>query len=304
MSGLDSLIENQGFYDYLNHLISGSAFIIGFEAIVKVFDKSLILQTYDFIGLSNNCDKLNTFLWNVCVISIWCVVAFLIGIIIQELYSIIYRRTRNFANIIRSLHICNICINSHGKFIAPLCNAAYLFLRKTSVYVGPLLRMIKKSRLFNKTTIEKCMKNLLKNDGPITNKNKLVEYQRLAKEFALSHPQNSDNIEFNIEDDKAASYFFAHCVYYIQIKNQNRKTEKLRDIAGLSESLSFIFMLLAITSVICIPINIPECGTFLCYFAVFSVISVIMDYRTEKAHKNRIRMTFGIYAAEKKQKNT
>lgn len=299
MSGLDSLIENQGFYDYLNHLVSGSVFIIGFEAIVRVFGESLILQAYDFIGLLDTCNKMNTFLWNMCVIAIWITTAFLIGVTIQELYWVIYRRTGKFANMMQSLHICNACINSRGKLIAPLCNVAQTFLTKISVCVGPLLHMIKKSRLFNKTTIEKCMKNLFISGGPITNENKRIEYRKLAESFVLSFPQNYDNFDRNVENDKVASSIFSHCSYYIQIKNQNRKTEKLRDIAGLSESLSLESMLLAIASVICIPFNISMCGILICYFVVFVIFSILMDLRAEKSHKNRIRMTLGLYAAEK-----
>lgn len=260
MAGLDSLIENQGFYDYLNHLISGSVFIIGSEAIAKSWGISLIWKAYEFIGLLNSDNQMNTFLWNVCVISLWCIVAFLLGVIIQELYGCIYRRTNSVGRTQQDVHTS--CLFS--------------------------------SRLFNKTTIEKCMKNLFQKNGPITNERKLEVYKNLGNDFI----KTSISSDLTIANDEAASYFFAHCVYYIQIKKQNKKTEKLRDIAGLSESLSFIFMIFAVTSIVCIPFNIVM---FLSYFIIFSIFSIVMDYRTEKAHKNRIRMTLAIYAVEKEE---
>ena len=280
MAGLDSLIENQGFYDYLNHLISGSVFIIGSEAIAKSWGISLICQAYEFIGVLNSDNQMNTFLSNVCDISLWCIVAFLLGVIIQELYGCIYRRTNSVGRTQQDVHTSCQETNPKQK------NVLLQLIQKIK------FSCLFSSRLFNKTTIEKCMKNLFQKNGPITNERKLEVYKNLGNDFI----KTSISSDLTIANDEAASYFFAHCVYYIQIKKQNKKTEKLRDIAGLSESLSFIFMIFAVTSIVCIPFNIVM---FLSYFIIFSIFSIVMDYRTEKAHKNRIRMTLAIYAVEK-----
>lgn len=293
MAGLDSLIENQGFYDYLNHLISGSVFIIGSEAIAKSCGISLIWKAYEFIGLLNSDNQMNTFLWNVCVISLWCIVAFLLGVIIQELYGCIYRRTNFVGRAQQDVHTSCQETNPKDSCETPCSNIC-------SLQRNALLQLIQKIkssclfcfRLFNKTTIEKCMRNLFEENGPITNKVKLDVYRNLGNDFIKTLPSPNTTIE----NDATASCFFAHCVYYIQIKKQDKKTEKLRDIAGLSESLSFIFMIFAVASIVCMPFNIVM---LLSYFIMFSIFSIVMDYRTEKAHKNRIRMTLAIYAVGK-----
>lgn len=279
MSGLDSLIEHQGFYDYLNHFISGAVFIIGFEIITKLFGFSLIQKAYEFIGLLPFSNNENEFLWNVCVIALFGIVSFLIGVAAQELYGIIYDH-----------HSANI--NPNGEDII----SNYIF------------------RLFHKTTVRKCVHNMLIKGGPITNRHKLDQYINLANDFIEQTPTLVEDKNKLLSSPDFASYFFAYCVYYIQIKSQNRKTEKLRDIEGLSEALSLIFLTLTFLSAIATIISYYSyaansqadpirCIASVIICAIYGFFSILMDCRTEKAIKNRIRMTLAIYDVEKRQEN-
>lgn len=275
MSGLDSLIEHQGFYDYLNHIISGVVFIIGFEIITKLLGFSLIQKAYAFIGLLPFSNSNNEFLWNFCVIALFGISSFLIGIAVQELYGNIYDHHSVFTN-------------PDGDDIA----SKYIF------------------RLFHKTTVRRCVHNLLNEKGAITNIHKLKQYQKLAGDFIHQMTIFTQDEQTLIHSPEFESYFFSYCVYYIQIKGQNRKTEKLRDIEGLSEALSLIFLILSLLS---------AAAAFICYysyavdtqlnpnrfiasfviFVIYAFLSILMDCRTEKAIKNRIRMTLAIYDVEK-----
>lgn len=289
MSGLDSLIEHQGFYDYLNHFISGAVFIIGFEIITKLFGFSLIQKAYEFIGLFPFSNNDNEFLWNVCVVALFGIVSFLIGVAAQELYGIIFDHH-------------SAIINPNGEDII----SNYIF------------------RLFHKTTVRKCVHNMLIKGGPITNKHKLDQYKELARDFIAQTPtlkedkkEGLTSTDFENEllsSPDFASYFFAYCVYYIQIKSQNRKTEKLRDIEGLSEALSLIFLTLTFLSAIATIISYYSyaansqadpirCIASVIICAIYGFFSILMDCRTEKAIKNRIRMTLAIYDVEKRQEN-
>lgn len=86
----------------------------------------------------------------------------------------------------------------------------------------------------------------------------------------------------------------------------------MRDIEGLSASLSLIFLGLTIFSFITIFINSCQivleeqsrCKEILwsitiCF--ICAIYSVLMDCRTEKSMNNRIRMTLSIYDIEKRQ---
>lgn len=289
MSGLDSLIEYQGFYDYINHFISGTVLIIGIETICKIYHFSLIQMSYTFIGLLPKTEGVNEFLWNVSVISLFALVAFLLGIVAQEVYSKIYN---NKAYVPGEKESVKKSENSHKVLELFLSNGR---------------------RLFYKTTIQSCVENLLDENGPITNPYKRERYGKLKDEII-----KCQNIKLPLSKEDTENYFFSYCVYYIQLKNHNRKTEKLRDIEGLSESLSFIFMILAFfsfafalidfyyttytfLSVEQIQFDANTFGALFAYSIVCAFLSIVMDCRTEKSIKNRIRMTLALYDVEKRE---
>lgn len=302
MPGMDSLIEHQGFYDYLNHFISGSVLIIGSEIIAKKMGFSVIQSAYKYIGLLPVSEEMNEFLWNVCIISLFGAITFLLGVAVQELYGIMYNGKDNiFREQVREgeeIEDSDDAQNNRAVQRDISKNLKNIFLK------GAV-------RLFRKTTLQSCMRNIFTDDGPITNVYKREWYRKLAKDFINQTSTISGDADVLMERYDVASYFYAYCVYYIQIRNQNRKTEKLRDIAGLSEALSLVFLILAVFSFIvtlisCFQIvlnlqNIlgePLSLTIICLVCAF--FSVLMDYRTEKSINSRIRMTLAIYDVEKR----
>lgn len=297
MSGIDSLIEHQGFYDYINHFISGSVLVIGIEIIARTLHFSAILGVCEFIGLLPISKDMNEFLWNVCVISLFVLIAFLAGVAVQDLYGIIYKDNREIC----AQNEKNSDDVQHGGILQR--HNFKEFWKNFRKYA---------MRLFYKTTVQSCVKNIFSESGPITNAKKRDWYQKLAKDFISQTSTLSGDVDSLIKQEDVLSYFFAHCVYYIQVKNQNKKTEKLRDIEGLSASLSLIFLGLTIFSFITIFINSCQivleeqsrCKEILwsitiCF--ICAIYSVLMDCRTEKSMNNRIRMTLSIYDIEKRQ---
>lgn len=253
MSGLDNVIDSQGFYDFVNHFISGSVFILGIEIIAKMFDNSLISLAYTFIGLLPVSDGINEFVWNVCVILLFALVSFLIGVTAQELYEALYEHT----------HISNeeekndTVEGENGDVYGGKSKDKTRWKKRINKVKEVASRLFIKtvaSRLFIKTSIRKCLVKLFDSDETVANTIKQRRYRELVKDFA----EEVTCIE-KLTDDKLVyewiSLFFTYCVYYIQIMNQNKKTEKLRDIEGLSQELSLLFLLLALFSVLSVLVS-------------------------------------------------
>ncbi|MBQ9408501.1 MAG: hypothetical protein IJU28_03815, partial [Clostridia bacterium] len=92
-------------------------------------------------------------------------------------------------------------------------------------------------------------------------------------------------------------------------RQQDKKTEKLRDIEGMSMSFSLAFLILALVSFGATYLgllgrlsNRMILFELMCSF-MFASFSIISDYRSEKALKNRIRITLAVYEAEKEREN-
>ncbi len=41
--------------------------------------------------------------------------------------------------------------------------------------------------------------------------------------------------------EELSQYFFAYCIYYLQAKGKNQKTERMRDVAAIAGMLSTLF---------------------------------------------------------------
>lgn len=94
------------------------------------------------------------------------------------------------------------------------------------------------------------------------------------------------------------SAFFAYYVYYIQIRNQHHKPERLRDVQGLAETLAVVFGGLALLGAF-------ACGLY-CVCRTDAPIQLILDFvcwacavilvlRYRCATENRIHMVLAIY---------
>lgn len=277
---MDTFIEHQGFYDYINHFISGAVLVIGVEILLFPFQFSLVGLLYEKINLLYTSENMNSFLWNACIVLFFGLICFLIGILMQELYSLIYEKGDS-GRLLRESQSEDVDKCVIRDLMRKICNTI--------------------SRLVFKTNKKTYIENIFNNSGPISNSLKRRIYKQYAQEIATSKELFSNDII--VFDSELSSYFFAYCTYYIQVHEQNKKTEKLRDIEGLSMSFSLVFLILTVASFIALILSklfyvngiVLECVSFF----VYATLSIIFDYRAEKALKNRIRMTLAVYEAEK-----
>lgn len=293
MQGLDNVIDNQGFYDFINHFISGSIFILGAEIVAKVFDHSLISISYTFIGLLP-VSGINEFIWNVCAILLFALTSFLIGVTAQELYDALYEHTYISEEKADSASRGDKrSTGSDGnKNIQKKCTATKV------KWVA--------SRLFRKTTVHKCLTKLFDSKDILSNMSKQKRYETFVIDFVNEFQLATDSVDGKPADGKPdyeyISYFYTYCEYYIHIKKLNKKTEKLRDIEGLSQELSLLFLILtlfsavlALTRIFCF--DIYKIAFLIVLALLYGFLSIVMDLRTERSIKNRIRMTFALYDA-------
>lgn len=84
-----------------------------------------------------------------------------------------------------------------------------------------------------KVTVEREMIQtfLNKNSNVIPNKEKLKIYRNEARSLFKTKNIKVKGKNFSREQ---CEYFFAYCNYYIQVKGENKKTEKMRGIKGIS----------------------------------------------------------------------
>jgi len=160
------------------------------------------------------------------------------------------------------------------------------------------------STLDNHKTADRIIANLFEEkDSCIDNKKKRKRYEELAKKIFDDNGieyQKKSNKDSGIEwNDELNNYFYAYCLYQVQIRGLNGKPEKLRDIEGLAESfcISSVF-LLAILLIIghffwntrAIPDLAFVIEAFMC--PVFGAIFYV--YR-KRVLENRIRMILSLY---------
>lgn len=297
MQGLDNVIDNQGFYDFVNHFISGSIFILGAEIVAKVFGHSLISIGYTFIGLLP-VSGINEFIWNVCAILLFALTSFLIGVTAQELYDALYEHTYISEEKADSA--------SHGDIRSTGSGGDKNSQKKCTATKVKLVA----SRLFRKTTVHKCLTKLFDSKDILSNMSKQKRYETFVIDFVNEFQLATDSVDgkpnYKPADGKPdyeyISYFYTYCEYYIHIKKLNKKTEKLRDIEGLSQELSLLFLILtlfstvlALTSIFCF--DIYKTAFLFVLTLLYGFLSIVMDLRTERSIKNRIRMTFALYDA-------
>ena len=238
----------------------------------------------------------DSFLCSLCVILVFCLFCFILGVFIQIMYKLSYNRESKGGKSEE---------NEQSEF---------------KHFLARLIHKVNKNRIIegvfeeNRMIISNSLKGKIysKYAALLVNEKKIwltKNGERIKRGVQTEADTSEDGyqIPINIRDE----YFFAYCVYYLRTHNQDAKTEKLRDIEGLSESLSLVFLILAVISAILtafltvrllfVPNSILKDGIWLellCALA-FSAFSIVFDYQAEEALKNRIRMTFALYEAEK-----
>ena len=124
------------------------------------------------------------------------------------------------------------------------------------------------------------------------NKTKSEVFKDKADQFLQQKKKSSSKEEFGTEDYR---YFFAYCVYYLEVKGKSAKPEKMREIYGVHNLLSNTFLIAGfVTLVSVLKLNIGDCK----FFYVFVIIGILFWSGTTKALKYRIRMVLSLYDVE------
>ena len=188
------------------------------------------------------------------------------------------------------LVLCFFSLVTVSYIIGLLCHEIYSLIDRA---VNPL------------NIFKKLIENLFNDNSCIENEIKRKRYTIIAKAIF-----EKNGIEYSWDLDVHSSkkwslelnnYFFTYCLYQLQIRGLNRKTEKLRDIEGLAKSFcvsSIILLAVLIAEGIMYRNALPISGrVFWGEVLLLIVICIIFIQYGIKALKNRIRMTLSLYDA-------
>ena len=162
-------------------------------------------------------------------------------------------------------------------------------------------------------TFKKIIERLFESDSCIENPVRRNRYASLATIILDNNcieSRRTRGIPSNIEwNHDLNNYFFTYCMYQVQIRGLNKKTEKLRDIEGLAKSfcVSSIILFFVLLGVGITSWNTNYLSTVVFFVEAVSLImgSIFFCFYRKKALENRIRLTLSLYDAiyEKEKKN-
>lgn len=144
---------------------------------------------------------------------------------------------------------------------------------------------------------EKSISTFLNDSSIVDNEIKYMVYRNEANKLFKLKGIKARKDKFSVEQNK---YFFSYCVYYIQIRGQHEKTEKLREISGLSNILSTCFAILFIIGCggwIYQMISGINDLQILITIIIFAMLAIVFWFRMKKIILYRIRMVLCIYEA-------
>lgn len=143
---------------------------------------------------------------------------------------------------------------------------------------------------------KKIIKACLNKGQLIHNDVKLEIFRDKAKKYLKA---DIDGLDKNFSDEQCST-FFAYCVYYLHVRGQDKKNEKLREAKGLSELLTLVFVSIPVLSIIIYHLSgaasLIDKFVLSCYF-VFIIFSCAFFRRSKRATENRIRIVLAIYDA-------
>lgn len=180
-----------------------------------------------------------------------------------------------------------------GKSTFLLIISIIIFIT-VSFVLGAIINEI--SHCFFKTKLkleEKAIGKCLNDPAVVDNSEKLARYRRKAAVHFFSSKQNKGRYS-----PKECSDFFAHCVCYIQIRNQDKKTERLREVQGLSMLLSCVFALIPLISLVIAAITNTICDNAcakLWIYPISLIFAVVFGFKYNKDMHNRVRMVLAVY---------
>lgn len=278
---MESFLKNQGFYDYINHFVTGLVFLFSMEILLSYIDISIIAESYGIIYNAVSVINDNEFMNNAFMLFYFGVLCFILGVFMQDVYDFFYGSSK----IEKGKHFAETNEKSAHKVVK--------YFKCLSFF----------KRFYSKVRKMDFVKKIFADEKLIKNKFKREQYKKYAESIAEKKgifPPNSI-----ILNDELSEYFFAYCIYYLHVRNKDGKTEKLRDIEGLSEGFSMAFTILTVIAIFVAAYGFFEQilkGEDLIKYLMASTLcpflSILFDYRTERAVKNRIRMTLALYEAE------
>jgi hypothetical protein len=145
---------------------------------------------------------------------------------------------------------------------------------------------------------QKLSANCLNEDGIFTNCLRLKILQAKARDYLQLSKKTSKRFT-----EEQCLTFFAYCIYFLHIKELDKKTEKLREAKALSELCACEFAIIPLTNIIIIQliprgmINCSDWGRILFISVVCFLLSYIFYKRYQCLAQNRILIVFGIYDA-------
>lgn len=280
---MDSFIEKQGFYDYINHLITGVTTIIGLTAAISKCSKQFFFYLFLRVFYYRCPSNTNSFLVNTLFFGLLMLTSYIIGIIIHVTNTIIYERNASDRPAFRH---CPVCVRRIGQ--------------KTSSFLCRHFPFT--SRLLFKVNNLNLISHIFDENGPVDNQYKREKYKEFAEILARNKHIGGIYVGHKYTAE-FAHYFYAYCAYYVRIRNHDQKVEKLRDVAGLASSLSLTFTILCLLTVVLhlfICKTQEKSWTIFC-FAAFYFFSILFDCQAERATKNKIKMVLALYEAEKEK---
>lgn len=143
-----------------------------------------------------------------------------------------------------------------------------------------------------RTLIENCL-----------NKNKLIKNDVKLEKFREKAQKYLNVEKLELDKDFTAdqcSTYFAYCIYYLHVRDQDKKIEKLRETQGLSELLTLVFASIPVSSIIIYVFSGTNClyiipTVLICI--LFAVFACAFFRRTERAMENRIKMVLAVHDA-------
>ncbi len=152
---------------------------------------------------------------------------------------------------------------------------------------------------YDKETTNEIIKN------PILLERYRKTAEKLIKEF------KSDKFEKDFDNDYISGFVFCVSQYYVSVKGNDKKVEKMRALFAMSKTLIICFLalgLFALFSIVFIPDaplilgNIPTIACKVCsgkviLTIVFLIISRVFYYRARRTMRNFLLILLGTYDA-------
>ena len=200
-------------------------------------------------------------------------------------------------------YLCSIDISKENNFISLVFYLAVIL--GVCYVVGSCMQELGaflQKKIFR--IQENAISSFLNNPNTIRNEVKRQVYIEEAKKL---FKKKGIHIKGNKFTEEQCNYFFAYCVYYIQVREHHKKTEKMRELHGISNMLSTCFAILPIIGVVIHLINayfidfeFVENISFtqiIIFICVFIFLATVFWFRMKKNILYRIRMVLGIFEA-------